>query len=456
LRSRRGRSRLQIETQPSIPDIKENLPSPLSSPLPLYSALQSPIQEAPAYSTEPDSSTLYIEVVVAEQDQAIADVTRQFPGTLPQSPHDQPTLSSNPAFDFLHRSPYPSSPQSEHFGRIQDHSQRCLSQSNRDEEEEVRSVVSVISDTEPISLLEYTDPDPDVTVQQISMESIPPTLFNAITTTSAPPPRPLRSPDRGVPDFLQRGPSPIGGPPVPDFSLPVHRQLPPFTEIGGACQPCLPTRLEANFQHPAEHVAQSFFGCSVHQPQPSQVFKDCTSQAMPDPPQPSFQLMAFQAQAASTPPQPQVVYVQQPPRAATMPSKNSSLAPQFNSSNPRNLLCYFRDMDHLLDAANVQDAKSCKDHAKRYLEADDYEIWDSLSKSAPGYLYEEFRQAVIDSYPGAEEDCKYNLRDVTQVTEKWRKAGIQTTRDLGEYYCDFRNVTTYLIGRGRIAEMEQH
>jgi hypothetical protein len=77
---------------------------------------------------------------------------------------------------------------------------------------------------------------------------------------------------------------------------------------------------------------------------------------------------------------------------------------------------------------------------------DDYEIWDSLSESAPGYSYEEFRQAVIDSYPGAKEDRKYNLRDVTQVTEKWRKAGIQTTRDLGEYYRDFRTVTTYLIG----------
>jgi hypothetical protein len=222
----------------------------------------------PAYSAECDSSTLYVEVVVAEQDQAIADVTRQFPGALPQSPHDQPTLSSNPAFDFSRCSPYPSSPRSEHFGRIQDHSQRHLSQSDRDEEE-VLSVVSVISDPEPILPLEYTDPDPDVTVQQISMESIPPTSFNTITTTSAPLPCPLHSPDRGVPDFLQRGPSPIGGPPVPDFSLPVHRQLLLFTEISGARRPRLSTHLETNFQCPAEQAAQSFFGHSVHQPQPS-------------------------------------------------------------------------------------------------------------------------------------------------------------------------------------------
>jgi hypothetical protein len=130
---------------------------------------------------------------------------------------------------------------------------------------------------------------------------------------------------------------------------------------------------------------------------------------MPDPPQLAFQPLVFQAQAASTPPQPQVIYIQQPPCAVTMPSKNSSSVLQFNSLNLRNLLCYFREVDHLLNAANIQDAKSCKDHAKRYLEADNYEIWDSLSESAPGYSYEEFRQAVIDSYPGAKEDRKYNL-----------------------------------------------
>ena len=138
-----------------------------------------------------------------------------------------------------------------------------------------------------------------------------------------------------------------------------------------------------------------------------------------------------------------------------MPARNSSSAPKFDSSNPRTLIRYFRELEILLDEARIDDAQLRKDHAMRYLDNDDYEIWDSLVEAQRPYSYGEFRRAVINSYPGAEATRKYNLRDVTQLTEKWRRDGIATTQALGEYYRDFRNITNYLIVQRRISEMEQ-
>jgi len=101
------------------------------------------------------------------------------------------------------------------------------------------------------------------------------------------------------------------------------------------------------------------------------------------------------------------------------------------------LIRYFRELEILLDEARIDDAQLRKDHAMRYLDNDDYEIWDSLVEAQRPYSYGEFRRAVINSYPGAEATRKYNLRDVTQLTEKWRRDGIATTQALGEYYRDF-------------------
>ena len=147
--------------------------------------------------------------------------------------------------------------------------------------------------------------------------------------------------------------------------------------------------------------------------------------------------------------------VHQPVQSSGMPAKNSNSAPNFDAQNPRTLIRYFRELEHLMNAANIDDRQSRKEHALRYLDNEEYESWESLKEAKIDYTYEEFKQAVIDSYPGAEETRKYRLDDVAELTDRWRREGITTPLLLGNYYREYRNATNYLIDHKRLSEMEQ-
>ena len=173
--------------------------------------------------------------------------------------------------------------------------------------------------------------------------------------------------------------------------------------------------------------------------------------------QPEMEAHHEEPQEPHPPFQPQVIYVQpnQQNPATSMPSSTSASAPKFDSSKPRNLPRYFREVELLLDAAQIFDAQQRKEHTKRYLESHDYEIWDSLPEARAPHSYESFKEAVIDSYPGAESSRKYNLIDAVRLSDKRKQKGISTTSELGEYYRDFRAITTYLVEHNKISEMEQ-
>ena len=140
--------------------------------------------------------------------------------------------------------------------------------------------------------------------------------------------------------------------------------------------------------------------------------------------------------------------------AVTMPARNSGSAPKFDSKNPRDLLRYFAEVELLLNAANIHDDQAKKDHTKRYLSSQDFEIWDALPESRLQYTYAAFKAAVVASYPGEEADKKYSWTDIDRLTENRRTAGISSTTELGEYYRDFRTITSYLMSRNKMAEME--
>ncbi len=167
-----------------------------------------------------------------------------------------------------------------------------------------------------------------------------------------------------------------------------------------------------------------------------------------------FQQQQFQYQGF---PQGAYQYYQPQPygaSVASMPARNSGSAPKFDSKNPRDLLRYFSEVELLLNAANINDDQAKKDHTKRYLSTQDFEIWDSLPESGPRFTYMAFKEAVVASYPGAEADRKYSRSDLSRLTETRRNTGIASTTELGEYYRDFRTMSAYLIAREKISEME--
>jgi hypothetical protein len=182
-------------------------------------------------------------------------------------------------------------------------------------------------------------------------------------------------------------------------------------------------------------------------------------QAMPPPQQQAHvpqQYQQQQYQYQGFPPGAYQYYQPQPQgaSAASMPARNSGSAPTFDSKNPRDLLRYFAEVELLLNAAKVTNDQTKKEHTKRYLAIQDFDIWDSLPESGPRFTYRAFKEAVVDLYPGAEEDRKFCRSDLSRLTETRRNAGIPSTTELGEYYRDFRAISAYLIERNKMSEME--
>ena len=141
--------------------------------------------------------------------------------------------------------------------------------------------------------------------------------------------------------------------------------------------------------------------------------------------------------------------------AAAMPARNHSSAPRFDSNKPRELPIYFRELELLLDSAQIVADQEKKENARRYLQREDFELWKSLPEFAANVTYEDFKTAVLRLYPGATEDRKYCLADVDRLIEDRKQEGIQTLEELSGYYRRFLVMTSYLLDTGRMAPVEQ-
>ena len=140
---------------------------------------------------------------------------------------------------------------------------------------------------------------------------------------------------------------------------------------------------------------------------------------------------------------------------APMPARNHSSAPKFDPSKPRDLPIYFQELELLLANAQIIGEQEKKENARRYLQREDFELWGSLPEFDAPTTYEGFKAAVRRLYPGATEERKYCLADIDRLTKERYQLGIQSLEELSAYYRQFLVMTTYLLGRGRMADVEQ-
>ena len=128
----------------------------------------------------------------------------------------------------------------------------------------------------------------------------------------------------------------------------------------------------------------------------------------------------------------------------TMPMCNEHTAPTFDSSKPRELSRYFEDLEQL------------KQQVLCYVNFNTEQIW----KTFPEFIdnnktYNDFKDAVLVHYPDASGDFVYSIRDMDLLIGERQQVGITSTKDLSNYHLQFIAITTWLIRKGQLGDLEQ-
>ena len=84
--------------------------------------------------------------------------------------------------------------------------------------------------------------------------------------------------------------------------------------------------------------------------------------------------------------------------------RTDTAAPSFNTERPRELPCYFMELELLMALARVTAEQECKLLAMQYIPFDDCQLWSGLPEFSPNLTYEEFKVAILKLYPGATEE----------------------------------------------------
>ncbi len=139
-----------------------------------------------------------------------------------------------------------------------------------------------------------------------------------------------------------------------------------------------------------------------------------------------------------------------------MPPRGDCTAPIFDPAKPRELKRFFTELQFHFDAANVTDDTEKKNHATRYVDFDISEIWESLpSFSDPSVTYDNFRAAVFELYPAADDEYRYTVADLDFLIADRLRLDITSLTDLADYHAQFLAVTSFLISKHRLSAIEQ-
>ncbi|KAJ7927302.1 hypothetical protein B0H13DRAFT_2556765, partial [Mycena leptocephala] len=140
----------------------------------------------------------------------------------------------------------------------------------------------------------------------------------------------------------------------------------------------------------------------------------------------------------------------------SMPSRGDRNAPTFESTKPRELPRYFSDVEYQFTRCNITDNDEKKSHATRFLSVRDADAWEALTEFfTPTNTYAEFKDAVLNLYPGTAPGKKYSLADLDTLVGAHARTGIHSRGDFSEFYRDFSTISTYLIKQGELSPKDQ-
>ena len=140
----------------------------------------------------------------------------------------------------------------------------------------------------------------------------------------------------------------------------------------------------------------------------------------------------------------------------TMPMRNEHAALTFNSSKPTELSRYFEDLEQLMRQATIASEKKKKQQVLCYVDFNTEQIWKTFPKFIDNNkTYNDFKDAILVHYPDASGNFIYFIRDMDLLIGERQQVGITSTKDLSDYHLQFIVITTRLISKGQLGNLEQ-
>jgi hypothetical protein len=75
--------------------------------------------------------------------------------------------------------------------------------------------------------------------------------------------------------------------------------------------------------------------------------------------------------------------------------RGHSPTPKFTPDIPRELQCYFKELELLFGPAQVVDDMEKKKHACRYVNIDTVDLWEAIPEFDVTKTFDEFKSAVV-------------------------------------------------------------
>jgi hypothetical protein len=118
-----------------------------------------------------------------------------------------------------------------------------------------------------------------------------------------------------------------------------------------------------------------------------------------------------------------------------MPAARHHTASKFSSNQPRELQCYFEVLNNLFGPAGITEDVETKSQTVQYMDVDQSDLWKGLKGYSDREVsYEDWKEEVINLYPGADEKTKWTMSDLDKLVGERARLGVYNLADLGAYY----------------------
>jgi hypothetical protein len=139
-----------------------------------------------------------------------------------------------------------------------------------------------------------------------------------------------------------------------------------------------------------------------------------------------------------------------------MPGRGERSAPTFDQTKPRELYRFFDELERLFDRNSITDETERKKDACRYVDYTVERVWKTFPEFADAQkTFDQFKKAILVHYPDAEGDFVYSVLDLEAIIAKTFAAGISTTDALQAFHLDFMTMSTWLVDKELMGEIEQ-
>jgi hypothetical protein len=90
-----------------------------------------------------------------------------------------------------------------------------------------------------------------------------------------------------------------------------------------------------------------------------------------------------------------------------------------------------------------------------YTDFDTEQLWKYIPEfDNPTSTYADFKNSIMEYYPEAA-GFLYSITDIDSLTDERQRIGMATVQDLSDYHLQFMAITTWLIKKGQLSELEQ-